>query len=285
MFIEKREYGDFIITEHKNDKGQDIVIKLNSEIRNEIAYVTGNYSKIINLSWELKGEDISNLYMQINTELIDKELSLTVKLDSEKLIKELVNIVKHNGTIEDCSELNRAFYLSYNKLFKECLKDRIILMSDYIMEGIVKIKESNKTLGHGGRFVLSNNRVIVCEYTGKEITRDTLPKLEIYVEGYKIKYTCINTINDSDSRVIFSNNNDIGYLKFAGMVSSLEEVEKETQNYPKLDVPYFFSNERDMIRECMQRNNLDDIIKYKIAFKGKVEIIDVNKYMVNEFLI
>ena len=122
MFIEKIGNEDYIITNQKTDKGQEIVMKLNTEIKNEIACVTGNYSKIIELSWELKGDDISNLYIQINTEIIDKKLSSTVKVDSEKFIKELIDAVKKNGTIDECSELNKALYLSYNKLFKNCLK-------------------------------------------------------------------------------------------------------------------------------------------------------------------
>ena len=285
MFIEKIGNEDYIITNQKTDKGQEIVIKLNTEIKNEIACVTGSYSKIIELSWELKGDDISNLYIQINTEIIDKKLSSTVKVDSEKFIKELIDAVKKNGTIDECSELNKALYLSYNKLFKTCLKERLILMSDFVTEGIVKLKESNKILGNGSRFILNNHKLTVCEYTGKEITKFTLPKIEIHIDQYKIIFNCSNALNDSDERVIFSSEDDIGYVQFAGRISHLEDTDEKMIEYPTLNIPYYFSTEKDMKRQIKQNNTLDDIIKYKIAFKGKVEILDINKYMVNEFLI
>ena len=69
----------------------------------------------------------------------------------------------------------------------------------------------------------------------------------------------------------FKSENDIGYLKYLGMIGRIEEGECDIKEYPKLDVPYDFSNERSMLIQCIQRNTLDDIIKYKIAFNKCVE--------------
>ena len=285
MFIEEREDGSYIITGEKNSKGQDIVIKLNSEIKNDVISLSGRDSRNVNISWKLKANDISSLYveLEIEDEDIEEKLSSIVELDSKKCIEELINIVKNNEASLASEEINKAFYESYNKLFAKCLSRRYILISDYIVEGIVKVKDFNKVLGHGSRFIINSKNFTVCEYTGKTITRDIIPKLEIYINGYVLRYNCVNSL--SSEREMFKSENDIGYLKYLGMISHIEEGECDIKEYPKLNVPYDFSNERSMLIQCIQRNTLDDIIKYKIAFKGKVEIIDVNKYMVNEFLI
>lgn len=286
--IEDREDGRYIITGQKADKNKDIVIKLDEIIEEDLVSISFiNTTMNANIAWLLKHNAKNGLHIELKTIDHDNPLKAIVKL-SEKCIDELANMVKDSGVLEDCKEIQKAIYDSYNDLFIQYLESDCIIYSNRIIEGVVSVSESNTVLGHGTRFIINNNDILICEYTGKTIVRNINPTLNIYVGTRKMKYVCKKCLITND-RDVFNTEDDIGYLKYSGFLISGFPNNKEKNDleleYPKLKTPYIFTDRKSMRVYCMKNNTPDEIIRYKIALKGKVEILDVNKYMINEFLI
>lgn len=284
--IENREDGRYIITDKKTDKNKNIVIKLDEMIEEDLVFfTTANSTVNVNISWFLKHDTKNGLYIELKS--IDDNHLIIAKI-SEECIDELADMVKNNGFLEDCKEIQKAIYDSYNKLFIKCLESNCLICSNRIVEGIISVSESNTVLGHGTRFIINRNDILICEYTGKSIIRNINPTLYIHVGERKMKYIC-NKCLITNNRDVFNSEDDIGYIKYAGVLVSGLSINKQENDleleYPKLKTPYIFTDRKSMRMYCMKNNTSDEIIKYKIALKGKVKILDVNKYMINEFLI
>lgn len=285
MNIEHREDGDYIITEEKTSKNQTIIIKLDSELDNQVvSCIHGDKRTDITLIWKLRYSNEIGIYVKLSHTYLLKYDDEIIEIDNDTCINELTNMVKDNGTLEDCPSIQEAIYKSYNNLFYKLLKDNKILHSNFIVEGIVEVKSENKILGHGTRFILNGEDIVVCEYTGKSIVKSLLPQLNICIGNKKI---IAETINYSFSReYAFQAEGDIGYLKYRILRDNVISItEEKVLNYPKLKVPYNYTDDESMVQFCKQKNTVDDIVKYKIALKGTTVILDINKYMVNEFLI
>lgn len=284
MNIEHRSDGYYIVTEEKTDKNQSIVIKLNSELDNQlISYSSNNTTTDITLSWKLKHKDKEGLYIELTADNRLKISKETTKIDNDICINELVNMVKNNGTLEDCNEIQKAICESYNKLFYNFLEEDKILHSNIIVNGIVEVKNANKILGHGTRFIMNRDNFIVCEYAGKTIS-SCLPQLNVFINNKKIICETIQYLYDDSN--YFKAENSIGYLNYIILAPNVScNAEKKNIEFEKLNTPYFYTDAENMIQYCKNNNTIEEIIKYKIALKGKTEILNIDEYMVNEFLI
>lgn len=291
MNIEHRPDGYYIVTEEKTNKNETIVIKLNSELDSQtISYSTSSgidtMMNNLNLVWTLRHNDDLGLYVEIEATNRLKTYKETYSVNDNVCIDELVSIVKDNGTLEDCKEIQKAMYKTYNKLFLSFLENDRILHSNVIVEGLVKVKDNNKVLGHGTRFIINKNEITICEYTGKDISSHVYPNLSIVKGSDNIKIATLEYLENGHQ--VFSSKDDIGYLKYKINTSSctLEHVSVvEDIRYPNLKVPYNYTDKENMIEYCKKNNASQEIIKYKIALKGKVELLNIDEYMVNEYLI
>lgn len=291
MVIENRKDGKYIVTSETNDNGKIIVIKLDSEIENDLVYFHGKNGREVKISWKLKYNEKDSLH--INLETFDDEFEKTAKIKvKEECISELVRMIKNSETLEDCYNINKAINECYNNLFREYLKDDYVICSDNIVEGIVEVNDSNKILGHGTRFVVNRNKIIICEYAGKEITKSLSPKINIHIDGTLIKIATKESIFnkeqeiffDRDREILFSENEDIGYLKYYSTIIGTD-ISKCDLSYNKLNMPFEFTDKVSMVKYCIEHNTAEEITKYKIALRGKVKLINVNTFMIDEFLI
>lgn len=284
MNIEHRSDGDYIITGETTVKGESIVVKLNSEVDSQlIVYKTQDMTTNINLSWLLNYNEELGIYIELLAVNRLKTNKAIAQIDNETCVNELVNMIKNNGTLEDCGSIQKAIYDSYNTLFESYLENERILHSNIIVEGIVEVKDQNKVLGHGTRFIINGDQLIICEYAGKSIPINVLPQINIYkndtmitLEPREHMYNVNNNSNDVS---------DISYLAYKINNDHALNYSYKTLEYPNLSVPYHYSDKHGMIQYIRKHNTPAEIVKYKIALKGKVEILNINKYMVNEFLI
>lgn len=286
MKIEHRSDGQYIVTEEKTNKNETIVIKLDSELDNQlICYsVDRDAMKNLSLSWKLRHDEDNGLYIELEaTNRLNRYIETSI-IDDEACINELVSMVKNSGTLEDCIEIQQTIYESYNKLFYQFLENNRLLHSNIIINGLVEVKHKNNVLGHGTRFIINKDEVTICEYTGKSILTNILPQINIYKDNKKISCGAVDCVNNGLE--VFNTNDDIGYIKYRISYSALESTSdiKDIQ-YPKLKVPYNYTDKENMIQYCKKNNTADALIKYKIALKGKVELLNIDRYMVNEFLI
>lgn len=289
MNIEQRDDGRYIVTGETTSKGESIVIKLESEIDSQmIIYGTGEVFNNITLSWILNHSEEKGMFIELIAVNRMKTNRETVEIDEQECIDELVNMVKDNGVLEDCDSIQKAICESYNKLFDSYLENDRILHSNVIVDGLVEVKDNNKILGHGTRFIINNDTLTICEYTGKTIPLNVLPQVNIYKNNKKIiceSKTHLRNPSSNISNEVFNENDSIGYMVYAIDHILDSSYNKKDIEYPKLKVPYYFSDNLNMVSYIKSQNTPEDIIKYKIALKGKVEILNINKYMVNEYLV
>lgn len=291
MNIEHRSDGYYIITEEKTDKNEAIVIKLNSELDNQLISCSSVHNNDVvmtnlDLTWTLKHENNDTLYIELKAKNRLKEYIERYTIDSNTCINELTSMVKNKGTLEDCEEIQKAMYKSYNKLFQVFLENDKVLHSNIIVEGVVKVKDNNKVLGHGTRFIINKDEVTVCEYTGKDVSPYIYPNLVILKGTTRINIATSENLGQNSA--VFASQDDIGYLKYKVQIASQRLSHSsvmENIKYPKLKVSYVYTDKESMITYCKQNNSVNDIIKYKIALKGKVELLNIDEYMVREYLI
>lgn len=283
MNIENRSDGNYIVTGATTDKNESITIKLDSELDSQTITCSSGIGidaeiTLINMSWKLKHDDENGLYIELKAEDRSSDYYKEIcNIDDDLCINELVSMVQNKGTLEDCEEIQKIIHQAYNQIFYRYLEDNKTLHSNMIVNGIVEVKDQNRVLGHGTRFILENNKIIVCEYAGKSVPRNILPQINIYINDNYLTYEAVE-YNYNEHR-------EIGYMAYDVSRSAIINRGEKQLEYPKLITPHYYSDSDSMIEYIKQHNSPEDIVKYKIALKGKVEILNIDEYMVNEFLI
>ena len=283
--IEQRLDGDYIITGQKH-KGQDIVIKIGSTIDSETVFFEGTNSKNANLTWTLEYDE--GLYVELKSDFIIYDLPLSAKrrVDTNKCIEELVLMVKNNKTLDICEEIKKEIYNCNNEIFRTAYNNGYFMYSNNIIECLVAVTNNNKILGYGSRFILNRSEFTICEYVGQTITRDMDLRFSAKDEIINLNYIANRCIYNDELEVYSKGSLGVGYLKYSGaVIRQFSSDGTDIPVYPKLKVPYTFSDREKMIQTSIILNTADEILAYKLALRGKIETIDVNKYMLNEYLI
>lgn len=283
--IEERLSGKYILTGQKY-KGQEIVIKIGSTINQETFFLesittcTAFYKKC-KVTWTLEYND--DLYIKLKTSE-DKFSSHMYKLDATKCINELVHMVQNNCTLDACKEIQKGIYECNNQLFKTAYKNDYIVHSESIIEGLVAVLDDDKILGYGSRFILRGDKLTVCEYVGQTITKDMVLTFKTVDELIQLNFQQRSSINKFEEKLYSKGSAGVGYLEYEVSVSQISNS-LDIPTFTRLKAPYTFSDKASMKNDVIALNTAEEIQAYKLALRGKVELIDVNKYMLNEYLI
>lgn len=277
--FEERSNGTYILTNEKHDN-KDIVIKMDSIIKEEVLTECVERSTY-NVTWKLdKNDDGLCLIAKINNQ------TYTKNLDSMTIISELISMVKENKTLEYCKNLLNEINNLFNDIFSTSLKDRgLILTSNNIVKGIVTVYHNGKILGYATRFLLdASDRLYICEYIGKPIHSDMELSLSVRVGNQMINLGFISYIDNEDT--IYSPSISLfGYFGINIRIRGVNVTTEDEIIYPQINVPNIYSTSIEMNEYCKRNNQEREIQEYKIALKPKVQLLNINSFMLREFTI
>lgn len=288
--IEKRNGDYYVITEEKY-KNDNIVINLSSVIKTDDVWIQQNIStKKIEIAWALRYDDSTNkLYIDLIAD--DQEpqdttsFTYTKEIDLINLTMELVECVKNNSIIENCKLLNKAMNELYNEFFRDYLGKDILVFSNNILTGNCIIKLENKVLGNASRFMLQSNNINILEYVGKTLYGHNSLKIYIYIENKKIE---ILTSKAHENNSFYDPNEHLlayysfGSIYLSNTFENLEDIPSFNE-YHELNVPYCLSTPKNMYKYITENNTTDDILRYRISLKPVIKLININKFMINEY--
>lgn len=277
--FEERNNGVYLLTgETHNNK--DIVIKMDSTIKEEVLTECVERSTY-NISWKLnKNENGLCLIAKMNSQTYEKDLN------TNTVVNELVSMVKENKTLEHCKNLLSEINGLFNDIFFTTLRDRgLILTSNNIVKGIVSISHNGKVIGYSTRFLLdSSDRLHLCEYVGKPINNDMEIQTSVRVGNQLINLSFLSFVQDDYS--IYSPATSLfGYFGLNVRMRSVSVNTEDEIEYPVLNVPPIYSTPVEMNRYCARENSDIDIQRYKAALKPKVQLMNINSFMLREFTV
>lgn len=287
---ETRSNGLFAVTDKKID-GETIVLKLNNTFKKE------------SLTELLTKENYTATW-NINSSAVEDKLAIELKIEggcnisntftkeicTEDVLNEFVDMMRINGELESCSLFIQTMTEIFNEAFYYfACERRFVFISDYFINGFVEVQTTdNKALGGASRFKILAEDIQVCEYIGKEIPEESTIKIALYLKyKYENNQEMITKMNFSMIRRNTSTlcaTNRISYFTVEMSLSGMNTVDEEIPTIPEMKYSYTATTPQDMANKFM-RNNANTIANYRAALKPKIKLIDINRYMINEFTI
>lgn len=288
---ETRGDNIYLLTGHKN-KDKNIVIKLGSVVQ-ETTVVDAITRSSYSLIWRLEKGDTDE---ELNIRGSIDGSTYNVVVDTQEIVNQLVNVVNSNLTIEGCPLIINSIMEAYNHVFNDFLNSKgILLCSNNIVNGYIIIRNKGKILGTASRFIYNSlNDLKICEYVGKAIFEEMNIETSLITGESIVKFrrrgaftTQINETNDS---VYDPDVETLGYFGYEASIYNItddviEVSEEEAPEIFNINVPQYFTTPTEMNEYCREHNNTEDIEKYRISLKPKVQLIDINKFMLREFSI
>ena len=237
--------------------------------------------KVINDNLKLQLEIDDNIFME--------------DIDDEQLIDELIKLIEENSVIEKCDFLYKVMNKIYNKAFIYYLKNYgDILLSNYYIENIIKVSFKGNEIGTATRCQInfSDNEIYLnlAEYTGVSLLSNMDLDIDIYVENQVIRLSFAKKDEDIFYKYIHDSNDIIGYFKLEDLIIRRITVlqDNEVKNINKnmrLNVLSIKASTKDLLKYIIHNNSMEAIEKYKEFYKAEKTLININTYMVNEFMI
>lgn len=279
--IENR-YGEFFAITDKKYNDQIITVNLSNIILTDIVTVLKTMPIKEDFIWTLYyKEDTCKLYMKLITE----QMTFQRKIDLDKMINELIDCVEHNKTLNNCMYINKIINDLYNDAFRYFFNDGIIILSNHIIKEIAYVNNvNNKTIGCASRFILTSTTCYLLEYEGKMKEAEDFKCIEIIINNKRIEFL--------KSKVEESFFSLIGYYKISGLLGQINKIDssekKEVVNIDeivKLKVKPTLISLTNMREYVLEVNSMEDVMAYKKSMRPSVVMININKYMLNEFMI
>lgn len=288
---ETRDNETYIVTDKKLSK-DTIILKLNNVFKRE-SLIETLAKEEYSATWKInttENEEKLEIELKIEGGCNISE-SFTQEIDAEELLNEFVEMMKHDAELEYCSKLMQTMTEIFNKAFYyfSCEK-RFIFVSDYIIQGYVEIKgEDNKALGGASRFKVLPDGLYIYEYIGKEVPMETIIKTFVYLkhtfEDGKTLITKLNFIMTRKGAFTLAENNKIEYFEIESTISGISTINEDIPDIPKMNYTYVHTNTSVMRDKFLDNNTEIAIMEYKRALKPKVKLININRYMINEFTV
>lgn len=287
---ETRNNDLFIVTDKKLD-GDTIILKLNNEFKKESLtelLTKENYTA----TWSIKSTDAEDkLEIELKIEGgCNISNTFTKEICTETALNEFVAMMRIGGELESCSSFIQTMTEIFNEAFYYfTCERRFIFVSDYFIKGYVEIKDTdNKVLGGASRFKVLIEDIQVCEYIGKEISPNTTIKLALFLkykyENNQVITTKINFTMIRQNIFALAENNKIEYFQVEMSLAGMTTTDEEIPDIPKMKYTYTYTSCEDMKNKFMQ-NNAATFSNYRAALKPRIKLIDIDRYMINEFTV
>lgn len=284
---ETRDSGIYLLT-GKKAKEKDIVIKMGSNIAD--IHLTDALSRTTyNLSWTIEADSLEDI-STINLKGKIDEAEYLIPMETEKVVEELSNMVIKNQTLEVCNTLNNALEEGFNNIFQHMLSTKsILLCSNSPINAYIILRHKGKIIGGATRFSLNSSGMLsIYEYVGKDINRDMELTADVIVGNHRINFNLILQSN-AEYEVYDTNTHTLGYFTYNARIKNILDNEGydyiEVPEIIRLNVPNLFTSANEMNTYIRMYNSLEAIDKYRISLKPKVEIININNFMLREFTV
>lgn len=283
---ETRDSGIYLLT-GKKAKEKDIVIKMGSSV-SEIHLMDAMTRTTYNLVWTIEADDLEDI-STINLKGRVNEADHYIPMDATKIINELSDMVIKNQTLEVCETLNNALEEGFNDIFLHMLDTKgVFLCSNSPTKAYVALRHKGKIIGGASRFSLNAGILNIYEYVGKDINRDMELTANIIIGNHKITFN-LNAQKDAEYEIYDSNIHTLGYFSYNARMRNIVENDgydyMEAPEIAPLKVPKSFTNANEMNNYIRKHNLLTEIDRYRISLKPKVEIININSFMLREFTV
>lgn len=283
---ETRDSGIYLLT-GKKAKEKDIVIKMGSSV-SEIHLMDAMTRTTYNLVWTIEADDLEDI-STINLKGRVNEADHYIPMDATKIINELSDMVIKNQTLEVCETLNNALEEGFNDIFLHMLDTKgVFLCSNSPIKAYVALRHKGKIIGGASRFSLNAGILNIYEYVGKDINRDMELTANIIIGNHKITFN-LNAQKDAEYEIYDSNMHTLGYFSYNARMRNIIENDgydyMEAPEIAPLKVPKSFTNANEMNSYIRRHNLLTEIDRYRISLKPKVEIININSFMLREFTV
>lgn len=277
--------GSLYLLTGEKAKDKDIVVKMGSTI-SDIHVVDAITRATYALIWTLE-ENNNDEFLTLRGKIDGQTFNFD--LNKDIIVKQFCKMVKENLTLESCTYLNRMLDECYNVIFLHFFKEKgLFFATNNPIKGYVVLKDKGKTIGTASRFSFdASNKLYIYEYTGKEVNTDMDVSASIVIDESRVNFR-IDFGRTPFNPVLFNPNIDmLGYLtgraRITGVAEndSIEVPEIATLSY----VPKMFTNAEEMNNYIKNNNSVEEVTTYKISLKPKIEIIDINKFMLKEFTV
>lgn len=280
---ETRGNDTYILT-GKKAKDKDIVIKLGSLIT-DMQLLDAATRTSYALTWTIEKNNEDDKKINLKGEIDNN--SYFFEMDGEKIVKELSDMVIKNQTLESCNTLSDSLEKGFNKICSNMLVDKgIFLCSSNPINAYTLVKHKGKTIGTASRISYSSSNILsIYEYVGKDLNRDMEIEVHAVIDNFHIKFRT-STLTDSEYDIYNSNEHTLGYFNYNAFIGFIKENESiEVPKISPINVPKSYTNIDNMNEYVKDNNSINDIERYRISLKPKVETIDINKFMLREFLV
>lgn len=274
-------YGEiFVVTDKKYDN-KTITVNISSIVLTDTITVLKTMPIKEDFVWTLFfNEENSQLYMKLITE----SMTFQTKMDLDKTIEELVKCVEENKTLSNCIYINEIINKLYNDAFKFFFEDNIVLLSNHIVKDIAYVYNlNNKNIGCASRFIITPTCCYLLEYEGRGKDVEDMKYIEVIIGKKRIQFL--------KSKIEESFFSIIGYYEVTGIlgqICDLDEVKKERINIEEvtpLKVKPNLISLIDMKDYVVSSNNVETLLSYKKTMKPSVSMININKYILKDFMI
>lgn len=283
---DRREDGVYLLT-GKKAKEKDIVIKMGSSV-SEIHLSDAMTRNAYKLLWTIEADDLEDTDTIVLRGKIDGA-EHSVQMDATKIVNELSSMVIKNQTLDSCETLNNALEEGFNDIFLHMLDTKgAFLCSAQPIKAYVVLRHKGKMIGGASRFSFNAGILNIYEYVGKDINRDMELTADVIVGNCKVTFV-LNAQRDVLYEIYDSNMHTLGYFNYSARIRNIVDNNGydyvEVPEIAPLKVPKSLTNANDMNGYIKRHNSLNDIDKYRISLKPKVQIININNFMLREFTI
>lgn len=308
--IEKRKDEYFAITDEKY-KNKIITVNLSTVLKVEtVKFKALDYSSYSSTSNNLEAELVwylrysesepKTIYIDLNfnasCSILDRDEYASIAMSLDLLIEEAVDCIKNNKLTSGFANLNKAMNEAYYKVFISLLTvNKILLFSDIILPiNSIVYNNDKKILGFATRVIINNFGIKICEYVGKNLNAAINPEILIVVDDIILKHFI-----SASSEPNLSVRDTIDYYEFKGMwhiydriyeFNSIDELKiidqlriKNNELIPLLNTPLNYTNAIIMYEYIMKNNKYEELNKYRSALKPSIKLVNINKYMTNEY--
>lgn len=279
--IENRYGENFVITDKKHDN-KTITINISSIVLTDTVTVLKSVPIKEDFVWTLfYDESKKHLYMRLITEM----MTFQTKVDLDKIVNELIKCVEENKTLANCKYVNECINKLYNDAFKYFFAEDTVILSNHIINDIAYVyNTNNKNIGCASRFILTSTSCYLFEYEGKIRDMDDVRYIEVIIGKKKIQF-----LKSAIEESIFTL---IGYYRISGILGQISNVDESTkkerviyEDIAHLNVKPNLLSLQDMKDYVVNSNKMQAIMDYKKTMKPSAIMININKYILKEFMI